>query len=75
MKQTQEGKLIKRILKKYPNSQFGRRSDGRLEWFCEHGIGHTISVPEEYKDESAWWIHGCDGCCNKLKIHKHNKHK
>ena len=41
------------------------REDGRVEWVCEHGIGHTISVPKKYKDDWAWWSHGCDGCCDK----------
>ena len=36
------------------------RADGRLEWVCEHGIGHTVfSMNED-------WIHGCDGCCKDL---------
>jgi len=42
-----------------------QRTDGRQEWICEHGIGHTIRVPKEYWDVDAWWIHGCDGCCAK----------
>ena len=40
------------------------RADGRIEKLCEHGIGHTIYVPEEHKDDDYWWIHGCDGCCS-----------
>ena len=36
------------------------RADQRLEWVCEHGIGHTVFSPEDY------WTHGCDGCCKKL---------
>lgn len=39
------------------------RSDGRVEWICEHNIGHTISVPSQHRKDSSWWIHGCDGCC------------
>lgn len=39
------------------------RSDGRVEWICEHGVGHVVSVPSNYRNESFWWIHGCDGCC------------
>ena len=27
------------------------RADGRMEWNCEHGVGHGQHV------------HGCDGCC------------
>ena len=29
------------------------RSDGRIEWLCEHGVGHGNH------------IHGCDGCCSR----------
>ena len=43
------------------------REDGRVEWVCKHGVGHTISVPKEYEYESAWWSHGCDGCCTDIK--------
>jgi len=45
------------------NSTNVKRTDGRIERMCEHGIGHTIFVPLEHKDETAWWTHGCDGCC------------
>jgi len=47
-----------------------RRTDGRLERLCAHGIGHTISIPKSVKgkkDKEAWWIHGCDGCCKNYK--------
>jgi hypothetical protein len=44
-----------------------QRADGRVEWVCEHGVGHTIKVPEQFKNQDAWWIHGCDGCCVKDK--------
>jgi len=44
------------------------RGDGRLEWVCEHGIGHTIAVPTNWprpdKGKPDYrYIHGCDGCC------------
>lgn len=39
------------------------RADGRVEWVCEHGVGHTINVPLPFVTEQAWWVHGCDGCC------------
>ena len=29
------------------------RADGRMEYLCEHGIGH------------GGHIHGCDGCCSR----------
>jgi len=43
---------------------FVLRGDGRLEWICIHGVGHTVRVPLEHTNDSAWWSHGCDGCCN-----------
>jgi hypothetical protein len=46
-----------------PISEFEIRADGRIEWICEHGVGHTIWYPEGSND-----VHGCDGCCNKLVI-------
>ena len=44
------------------------RGDGRLEWVCKHGIGHTIAVPTNWpgppKGKPDYrYIHGCDGCC------------
>ena len=36
------------------------RADGRLEWVCKRGIGHTVFSMEDY------WTHGCDGCCKDL---------
>lgn len=45
------------------------RLDGRIEWVCDHGVGHTVWYP---KGSDA--VHGCDGCCNdicrKAKIKK-----
>lgn len=46
--------------------------DGRIEWMCEHGIGHTIMIPNVKAEEDstlkdtrdAWFLHGCDGCCS-----------
>lgn len=43
-----------------------RRADGRLEWACSHGVGHTVAVPAVVADQDAWWAHGCDGCCGRL---------
>ena len=45
-----------------PVEQFSRRADGRIEWHCEHGIGHTVWYPK-----GSNGIHGCDGCCRKLR--------
>lgn len=45
-----------------PISEMNVRGDGRVEWICEHGVGHTIYNPNYWED-----VHGCDGCCSKLK--------
>ena len=29
------------------------RQDGRVEWICQHGVGHGNHV------------HGCEGCCTR----------
>ena len=52
------------ISKKYkrPISEFHYRTDGRIEWICEHGIGHTVWYPKGSND-----THGCDMCCRKLR--------
>ena len=49
---------------KYSKSpeEFLMRADGRCEWVCSHGVGHTVCVPKEYINSDAWWSHGCDGC-------------
>ena len=51
-----KNELAKRINK--PEKELGRRADGRIEWFCKHGVGHTVFFP---KGNTS--IHGCDGCC------------
>lgn len=38
-----------------------KREDGRIEWICYHGIGHTVFSP--IKGKYAF-VHGCDGCCS-----------
>lgn len=55
---------IKELAKKLglPETQFSKRSDGRIEWICDHGVGHTVWYPEGSSD-----THGCDGCCSRLK--------
>lgn len=54
---------IEHLAKLYnkPTEEFSRRADGRIEWVCEHGVGHTIWYPK-HSDS----VHGCDGCCKKL---------
>jgi len=54
-----------KFLEKNPDvkkEDIGWRLDGRLEWHCEHGIGHTVYAPDGY------FTHGCDGCCKKVKL-------
>jgi hypothetical protein len=53
------------IVKAY-GGRIQTRSDGRIEWVCEHGVGHTIGHRSK-KMEPHDWIHGCDGCCDKVK--------
>ena len=50
---------IKEMAEKYgkPEEEFYLRADGRVEWICKHGVGHTVY---------GYSIHGCDGCCDKL---------
>ena len=63
-KMSKEHKKIIELADKYnrPTGEFGLRLDGRIEWFCEHGVGHTVWFPK-----GSDGIHGCDGCCKKLK--------
>lgn len=53
---------IKEMSEKYnkPYDQFLMRMDGRCEWLCQHGVGHTVWYP---KGSSG--SHGCCGCCSK----------
>ena len=61
---------IKELAKKYNKSEedFLLRGDGRIEWICEHGIGHTVWFPK-----GSDGVHGCDSCCSKLKEKKTNE--
>lgn len=51
------------------------REDGRLEWICKHGVGHTIGlsyimmveIHKKKLDKDSMFVHGCDGCCVKDK--------
>ena len=38
------------------------RADGRIEWICKDGIGHTIYAP------NGNYVHGCNGNCRELRI-------
>lgn len=69
---TKKGKdnEIKRFLKEFCKlndttlDSINYRIDGRIEWICDHGVGHTIYSKNNY------FIHGCDGCCFNLIIPK-----
>ncbi len=51
-------------------TQYCFRVDGRIEFLCEPGCGHTIHIPEwiqkskSEQQKNTWWSHGCDGCCD-----------
>ena len=48
--------------------------DYRLEWICEHGIGHTIwACNDDELDIHSDYVHGCDGCCRHLVIDEISK--
>ena len=60
--------IEEKFLKKNPTvepSELNWTGDGRLEWVCEHGIGHTVYAPEDLD-----LVHGCDGCCEDIIILK-----
>jgi hypothetical protein len=38
------------------------RENGLIEAICPHGVGHP-SGENDLPDDSALWVHGCDGCC------------
>ncbi len=56
---------------------FSIREDGRIEWKCKHGYGHTVAIPYHLvqlvakqkgprlrvREMNAHFSHGCDGCC------------
>ena len=37
------------------------RLDGKLEWVCKHGAGHTV-----YSPDNKTLVHVCDGCCKHI---------
>jgi len=57
------------------------REDGRVEWICKHGVGHTIAIPyhlvklaidhksktTRQNEMNVHFTHGCDGCCGEGK--------
>lgn len=69
-------KIYQKIIKEF-GGYIQEREDGRIEWICKHGIGHTIDSPRDGKYE---YVHGCDGCCVAIfkfitKIELENKSK
>ncbi len=48
------------------------REDGRIEWICEHGVGHPIGHVTKWVNWMS--VHGCDGCCSEPKVPKHFIH-
>jgi len=46
------------------HDSFRYRADGRIEWICKHGVGHTILEPQDHGKYN--FTHGCDGCCKVL---------
>lgn len=60
--------VMERVLKEnpyVPSKEFGFRIDGRVEWFCKHGVGHTVFAPI-----GSDLVHGCDGCCKNVSTIK-----
>ena len=53
---------------KMKKGELGLRLDGRIEWVCEHGVGHTVWVEPKYAKINAWWSHGYDKCCDTKKF-------
>ena len=51
-------------LYKIDKNEFLTRADGRIEWICEHGVGHTVFNPNDWGEYNM--THGCDGCCSKI---------
>ena len=62
-----KAEFIKKFLKDNPDikeDQLNLRADGRVEWICEHGVGHTIYSRNNHYE------HGCDGCCKNIKFER-----
>ena len=44
-----------------------RRSDGRVELVCAHGVGHVSErLTRHFSRKWERWmaVHGCDSCCS-----------
>lgn len=44
------------------------RETGLIERICPHGVGHpdpdSVAYWNQQTGQSAWGVHGCDGCCS-----------
>lgn len=56
---------VSKLIKK-PINELQYREDGRIEWVCSHGIGHTVYNP--FSNSKYGFVHGCDGCCNDIDV-------
>lgn len=56
--------IVEDLCKKYKikKKDLVFRADGRIEWLCDHGVGHPIYAP------NGNYVHGCCGCCAKLGV-------
>ena len=64
-------KIFKDFQDANPDLKFKFRIDGRLEYICPHGIGHTVYAPPILQDDGTYYrdyVHGCDGCCKNVII-------
>ena len=76
-------KIIKKFLEKNTNpnvkeKDLGWRLDGRLEWICYHGCGHTVYAPPVKQTNGKMfenWVHGCCGCCDMIGRVTHSELK
>ena len=61
--------ILMRMNKHIKKNDFFWRSDGRLEWVCEHNVGHTVCC---FGTKSSFlnWTYGCDGCCKNIQCLK-----
>ena len=44
------------------------REDGRIEWVCEHGVGHPVGHVTKWVD----WM-GIHGCCGESCCYEHQR--
>lgn len=62
--------LLKEISEKLnlPVEELSFREDGRVEWICEHGVGHTVYNPNDWGEYT--YVHGCCGCCCNIETYE-----